>query len=110
MLANNKPLIWQFTAGEMGVGNGCPCGSGRKSRCFVEWKRRYTRAAVPHAIVVCDVCNKAEMRFCVRAYKSLRRALREQLRGEIVKENTILDKLEQLIAEGSYMALRTWRE
>ena len=106
MLAINKLLIWQFTASEMDVGIMCGCGSGRKSKCFVEWKRRHTRAATPRAIVVCEVCNKTEVHFCTRAYRTLRRALREQLtnRGEMITENAILDELEQWIDDGSYMA------
>ena len=106
MTTRNKPLIWQFTASELGVSNWCPCGSGRRSKCFIEWKRKHTQAATPRAIVVCDVCNKAEARFCTRAYKALRRTLREQLTsiGEAITENAVLDELEQCIENGSYMA------
>ena len=112
MLANNKPLVWQFTASKMGVSSTCPCGSGKRSKCFVEWKRKYIRVATPRAIVACVECNKVEAHFCARAYRALRRALREQLmsRGETITENAILDELEKLIEEGSYMARKIRNE
>ena len=115
MPAINKPLIWQFTASEMEVSSVCPCGSGRKSKCFVEWKRKHTRAATPRAIVVGEVCNKVEANFCARAYRTLRKALRMQLgrkgvRGTFITEEGILNELEEWIEDGSWMALKVRNE